>query len=159
MSQKDTDMRVRFVTDTASLSIFDEVALRHRLDAPADWWADPGEEVREVNTGNVIFVGLGADGTYTASVYIEAGRAEGRHVLAWVEAKVRCPSGRLFIGAGEDVVGAGAGPDMDLGGRFLDISPGVYRVTLVRLGLFELEVRVEAITETAENFIENPLTL
>lgn len=149
----------KFATDTASISIFDEAALHHRLDDPADWWADPDEEVREVNKGDVIFVDLGADGTYTVCLHTGARQAEGQPTLAQVDARVRCLSGRLFVGAGEDVVGAGGGPDTNLGGQFLDVKVGVYHVTLTRTGLFELDVAIGEVAGAAENSIEDSLTL
>lgn len=152
-------MTVKFATDTASISIFDEAALRHRLDGPADWWADPAAEVLEVNKGNVIFVDLGTDGTHTARVHTGAQRGEVQSAPSQVGARIKCLSGRLFLGAGEETVGAGSGPDTNLGGRFLEVSPGVYHVALTRAGQFELEVMVEAVAGTAENFIQDSLML
>ncbi len=149
----------KFATDTASISIFDEAALLHRLDAPADWWADPDEEVLEVNKGNVIFVDLGTDGTYVTHIHSGARPAEGRPTLAQVDARVKCLSGRLFVGAGEDVVGAGGGPDTNLGGHFFDVELGVHHVTLTRLGSFEIDIAIGVVAGSAENSIKDSLTL
>ena len=153
------DIKFKIATDTASISIFDEDALLHRTNASADWWADPDEEVLEVNRGNVIFVDLGTDGTYTVYVHLGAHQVETKHVMAQIDARVKCLSGHLFFGAGEDVISAGGGPGTNLGGQFLNVSPGVYHVTLARIGRFELDISLGAVAGMAKNSIQNSLTL
>ncbi|MNN98484.1 hypothetical protein D3C81_2178860 [compost metagenome] len=43
-------------------------------------------------------------------------------------------SGRVFIGAGEDVTGGGLEPDTSYGGLFVDLPAGSYRVQARRDG-------------------------
>lgn len=143
---------VTFWTDTATFCLFDEAALAHRLPEDADWWADPDAEVFEVNRGNMVVVDLGSDGRYTAAV----GWEQNTSALAPVRAQVRCVSGRMFLGPGEDIPGGEVGPDTLSGGRFLALSPGAYRVSVHRTGPLSLSVLLETITgEAANGFAES----
>ena len=58
-------MKVEFVTDTATMCIFDPASLKHRLDDDCDWWSIADSELEEVNRGNVAFLNLGSDGVYS----------------------------------------------------------------------------------------------
>lgn len=43
------------VTDTATLAIFDLQAIRHRMSDTFDWWSIQGDEISEMNKGNIAF--------------------------------------------------------------------------------------------------------
>jgi hypothetical protein len=116
----------RFVTDTATVCIFDPASLRHRLRNDADWWSLPEEELREVNEGTALFVGLGADGAYDIVVTLPGS------FTAEVTAQLSCPPGRVFLGAAEEVTSDGLEPDCTRGGLFVDVAPGTYSVAIAR---------------------------
>jgi hypothetical protein len=148
-------MKTEFVTNTATLCVFDEEALKHRLEDTADWWSDPEEELIEVNEGNVLFVALGRDGRYTLVIHTESYVGD-EEVL---KAKIKCVSGHLFIGPGEDVSGDGVGPNSKAGGVFLDVGPATYTVSVLRKGTSEIDVYLEHMEGDAANSFEEPLSL
>ncbi len=102
----------QFVTDTSTLAIFDPEALRHRIDDVGDWWTYPDEEVlSEMNRGNVGIVDLGTDGIYELRSVED--------IDPQVSIKLRTPSSRIFIGAGEEISGGGLQPE-GIRGFFID---------------------------------------
>lgn len=107
-----------FFTDTATLCVFDPAGLRHKLDDDCDWWSIPCAELAAVNAGQAAFFNLGGDGAYALEVLATVADPQASVHIAVV-------SGRVFIGAGEDVTG---------GGRFMDLPPGGYRVLARRDG-------------------------
>ena len=109
-----------FATDTAMLCIFDLASLKHRLNDDADWWTDPDVELQEVNLGNVAFFGLGADGVYQVEIV-------DRSLSNSPQINIRVPSGRIFIGAGEEVTSGGLEPE-GLRGALFEVPPGTYSV-------------------------------
>jgi len=117
---------IRFTTNTATICAFDPEAIKHRLNDLDDWWSDPQDELEEVNKGNVLFTSLGSDGQYT--VHLSCGQRRG--APAMLAARLRCPSGRLFVGPGEQVSGGGVEPNTKSGGMFVQMEPGNYRVGL-----------------------------
>ena len=115
-----------FSTDTASMCIFDFQQLKHRLVSSCDWWANRFEEIKELNKGNVIIIGLLSDGRYKYEF------KEGSHFTTYTKsivASLKCSSGRIFIGAGEDITGDDMEPDAD-DGYVVDIKPGNYAVQI-----------------------------
>ena len=117
------DKQISFVTDTATLCICDIGAVRHRLTDDDDWWADPAEELKEVRAGNVLFVGLGGDGRYNIKV---------TNVPQGISAKLRCPSGKLFVGAAEEVTSGGMEPECRRGGKIFELPIGQVLVHIAR---------------------------
>ena len=111
---------IDFVTDTATLCIFDLASLKHRLHDDADWWTDPDIELQEVNLGNVAFFGLGTDGVYEVEIVDQ-------HLPDTPHVNIRAPSGRLFVGAGEEVTSDGLEPE-GLRGALFEVAPGNYSV-------------------------------
>jgi hypothetical protein len=107
------------------MCVFDLKAIKHRLHDDADWWSIPAEELEEVNAGNVAFLNLGTDGVFTVDVVEE-------QCPGGVTSLLRCPSGRVFIGAGEEVTSDGLEPEGIRGGGFLEIAPGNYELSAVR---------------------------
>jgi hypothetical protein len=146
---------VSFSTDTATICVFDTEAIKHRLNDVDDWWSDPFEELDEVNKGNVLFVALGSDGQY--SVIIRSGQKAAAQGTAG--ARLRCQSGRFFVGPGEQVSAGGVGPNTKAGGAFIDVGPGHYVVSVSRVGPFELEMTLESTTDISHNTFSSPLTI
>ncbi|HEJ9032335.1 DUF6386 family protein [Serratia marcescens] len=116
-----------FTTDTATLSIFDLVSLKHRVSDDADWWSIPEDELEEVNKGNVLFLNLGEDGQYTVRVVDNI--SENYKSLF-----LNVPSGKVFVGAGEDTSGGDLEPDGSdyMSGVFLIMDIGNYEVRFRR---------------------------
>lgn len=116
-----------FTTDTATLSIFDLVSLKHRVIDDADWWGIPEDELEEVNKGNVLFLNLGEDGQYTVRVVDNISENYKSLFLS-------VPSGKVFVGAGEDTSGGDLEPDGSdyMSGEFLILDIGNYEVRFRR---------------------------
>ncbi|WP_072008276.1 DUF6386 family protein [Serratia marcescens] len=116
-----------FTTDTATLSIFDFVSLKHRVSDDADWWSIPEDELEEVNKGNVLFLNLGEDGQYTVRVVDNI--SENYKSLF-----LNVPSGKVFVGAREDTSGGYLEPDGSdyMSGVFLIMDIGNYEVRFRR---------------------------
>jgi hypothetical protein len=102
-----------FATDTATMCIFDVECLKHRLADDADWWSVPEGELGEVNAGNVAFLGLGCDGGYSVSV------VDSPPAARTISVRLKCPSGRFFVGVGEEVTADGLEPECVRGGQFV----------------------------------------
>ncbi|PKB20192.1 DUF6386 family protein [Janthinobacterium sp. 64] len=115
------------VTGTATVCVFDPALVRHKLDDDCDWWSIPGAELAAVNAGQVAFFNVGGDGAYEFALHAELAEPQVVVHLAVV-------SGRIFIGAGEDVTGGGLEPDTACGGLFVDVPAGNYRVQARRDG-------------------------
>ena len=120
-----------FATDTAVLCAFDPARLTHRLNDDADWWTVPTEELLEVNQGNVVFLGLGTDGIYSVSIVTDLSSPS-------TTTNLKVESGRVFIGAGEEVTSAGLEPE-GLRGVFVTLPIGNYTVSASRKG-FEVTI-------------------
>lgn len=116
-----------FVTDTATMCVFDLAGLRHRLHDTADWWSIPADELAEVNAGNVAFFNLGSDGAYAVELCDAVPDPQ-------VAVALRALSGRVFLGAAEEVTAEGLEPEAVFGGAFVDLAPGNYRVLARRAG-------------------------
>lgn len=133
-------------TGTATIVLFDLAALKHRLSDDCDWWADPSEELRELNDRNLLILGLQSDGYYDVDVTIEDGASD--HIFS-----LRFPSGQVFVGPGEEISGEGNEPTGQHGGFFVTVRPGDYRVGVTRrddrisVRLFEAEPFGNAVTE------------
>lgn len=145
-----SDKEFSFVTDTATMCVFDVVCLKHRLKDYADWWTTPDAELSEVNAGSVAFIGLGDDGKYTVSIVRELHSAQ-------AEVCLRVPSGRVFIGAGEEVTSDGLEPEAIRGGAFIELDPGNYKM-LVRKERASLLIKFIG-SEGSTNSFKNPIRL
>ncbi|MGK5038355.1 DUF6386 family protein [Janthinobacterium sp. LB3P118] len=77
--------------------------------------------------GDRAFFNVGGDGAYDLVVHDELSEPHVSVHLAVV-------SGRVFIGAGEDVTGGGLEPDTAYGGLFVDVPLGGCRVQARRDG-------------------------
>ncbi len=139
-------------TDTATLSIFDLGAIKHRVSDAPDWWSIVEDEILEINKGNVAFLGLGDDGSYTIKVLDSIENAAGTLNLHF-------PSGKVFIGAGEDTSGGDLEPDGSdvIQGETLDFAPGHYSMGFARAGnTIEL---CFTLTSEKHNAIKEPIRL
>ncbi|MDP2713462.1 DUF6386 family protein [Rheinheimera sp.] len=109
----------KFVTDTSTLCVFDLECLKHRLDDDVDWWSIPNEELSEVNNGNVAFFGLGGDGEFIVKLVDNIGNPK-------VRTNLKITSGKVFVGAGEEVTADELEPECVRGGAFIDLKAGSY---------------------------------
>lgn len=114
-------------TDTATICIFDLVAMAHRKGDVGDWWSIPSDRVAETKNGNALFIDVGDDGTYDVAISSENDGAALGFCLA-------TPSGRIFIGPGEEMSGADFEPDGKWGGFFISVEGPFQKVTAHRNG-------------------------
>ena len=142
----------KFVTDTSTLCVFDPGALRHRLDAEADWWCWPlAEQVQELNFGNVAFVDLGRDGEHFGSLSNDSSGGYEFQVL------LSCPSGRLFVGAGEEATSEGMEPEGLRGGLFHSVPAGTVVLQASRSAEGHIHLAITPSTGLAANAFTQPL--
>jgi hypothetical protein len=119
---------VTVTTDTATVCIFDPMALRHRVDDVGDWWSIPRNELQELVSRHAAILNLGGDGSYEVRLRQSLPRAD-------VQVSLTVPSGRLFIGPGEEISGGGFEPDGEWGGLFVDVPAGDYDISVARDGM------------------------
>lgn len=152
--------RFRMVTSTATVCIFDPQRLRHRLDDAPDWWSIVSEEIKELNQGNAMIVGLGSDGAYSVQVHVGGDEAE-RGMVESVTALIGIESGSASVGPGEEITGGGFEPStlQDGCGAFIDLEPGAYHVTVAMRGDAELTVVFRKVQGVASNSISDQLLL
>jgi len=147
-------MHFRLATDTSTLLMCDPARLKHRLSDSADWWCWPPEEqLKEVNEGNAAFVDLGSDGVYEVQVVFGA-PGDGLPLV-----RLACPTGTLFIGAGEEATSEGLEPEAIRGGCFVKVVPGSVTVHIARGAGNSLKVVVASIAGEARNSFDKPLEL
>jgi hypothetical protein len=142
-----------FVTDTATLCVFDVAALSHRLGDDADWWSISSEALQEENAGNVAFVDLGQDGKY------EVQRVTSLEPTSGLQLHLSCPSGRVFVGAGEEVTSDGLQPECVRGGAFFHVCPGPYTLRIARVASAVIALAFQADDRPGRNLILQPLRL
>jgi len=144
--------KVDFVTDTATLCIFDLASLYHRIDDDGDWWSIPDEELIEVNEGNVAFIGLGEDGKYSLEISDSIDDVD-------CAVNLKFPSGRIFLGAGEEVTGDGLEPESIRGGTFLTVVPGQYRLLIHRKSQRAIVVSLQRTVGSDKNQFSRPIRI
>ena len=110
---------------TATIVVFDLVCLQHRIEHDIDWWADPAEEVEELHKRNLLIAGLGANDWYDVRVTDESLDIAQSFSLSF-------PSGKVFVGPGEEISGGGDEPTGAHGGKIFAFEPGDYNVALNR---------------------------
>jgi hypothetical protein len=140
----------KFVTDTSTLCVFDLGCLKHRLNDDVDWWSIPSDELSEVNNGNVAFLGLGGDGEFVVKLVGSIDNPKFRTNL-------KVPSGKVFIGAGEEVTADELEPECVRGGSFVDLKAGSY-VLLAKFENGVIELAFESCTEE-KNYFKDLLRL
>jgi len=141
-----------FVTDTATLCVFDLAALRHRLqDEAPDWWV--WEQLEELNAGNAAFLDLGSDGFYR-------GILSTKPLDRWeFQVNLSCPSGQVFIGAAEETTSSGLEPNCGRGGLMLRVPAGTYELRARQLAGNALELSLCSLGGSAQNEFKEPLRL
>lgn len=112
-------------TDTATICIFDLTAMQHRKDDVGDWWSIPRDREMEIVNRSALFLDVGDDGSY--QVEIEQNPAERTSDFC-----LSSPSGRVFVGPGEEMSGAGFEPTGEWGGIFIPVDGPYQRVSVVR---------------------------
>ena len=135
-----------FVTDTSTLCVFDLSCLKHRLDDDVDWWSIPDEELSEVNLGNVVFLGLGTDGEFAVEIVDLVSQPV-------IKVNIKVPSGKVFIGAAEEVTADELEPDCVRGGGFLNLEAGNY-ILSVRIKGATIQMSFELGEDDRNNFME-----
>ncbi|MDU8432518.1 DUF6386 family protein [Pseudomonas syringae pv. actinidifoliorum] len=141
-----------FFTGTATISIFDIDAIKHRASDSPDWWSMVEDEILEINKGNIAFLGLGDDGGYNIKISDTIEGETGKLNLHF-------PSGNVFIGAGEDTSGGGLEPDGSdvIEGETLNFTPGNYSMMFSRSGNV-IELCFEPTTDKY-NLIKEPVRI
>ena len=71
---------------------------------------------------------------------------------------LNCPSGRVFVGAGEEVTGEGLEPEAIRGGAFIKLSPGWYSLRANSLG-YTIALSFEALDGASGNDFTDLLSL
>lgn len=112
-------------TDTATICIFDPAAIQHRKDDVGDWWSIPRDREAEIVKCSALFVDVGDDGNYQ----VEVAQNPSAGMLGFCLAS---PSGRVFVGPGEEMSGAGFEPTGEWGGMFISVEGPYQRVSVVR---------------------------
>ncbi|WP_258405849.1 DUF6386 family protein [Shewanella sp. FJAT-51649] len=147
----------RFDTDTATMAVFDPAALAHRCEDTADWWSVPSDEISEINQGHVLFVGLGADGSYEVEIFRKLGEAglHGKYLCA----NLTVLSGCLYIGAAEQVPAGNLGPETTYGGALIYAMRGHIEVRVYRQAPNKLVVEFESTSDAVLNKFTSSPTL
>jgi hypothetical protein len=125
-----------FVTDTATLAIFDPDVLKHRVSDEVDWLAEADfHEIKEVAAGDCALISLGADGAYKIIVSLtDLSSDEKQLTRGKLTLGVKVTSNQCFIGNGEALPGG----DVQLTtenlrphqGGFIQIESGLYDVDI-----------------------------
>lgn len=144
----------QFDTITACMAVFDPECLAHRADEFTDWWTAPKPELDEVRAGNCLFIDLGAEAVYNLFVHDDELPQPSNSVVA----NLRCRSGRIYLGAAEDVISSNTGPGDGQGGMFVEVAPGNYMVSVSAVPPANVHVSF-ARSEAAENDVTKSLVL
>ncbi|WP_285426626.1 DUF6386 family protein [Pseudomonas sp. efr-133-TYG-103a] len=120
---------ISVITDTATIVVFDLMAIKHRISDTPDWWSIQQDEVDEVNKGNITFLNVGQDGVYSISIVDDISDEDGSVYIGF-------PSGHIFIGAGEDTTGGDLEPDGSdaIQGKVIQFTPGNYKLKYKKIG-------------------------
>ena len=142
-----------FTTDTATLSVFDVGVLKHRIADSADWWCLHADQLHELNCGNAAFIDLGSDGTYSGALrFAQLSEPQLRVRLA-------CPTGLMFLGAGEETTSEGMEPDCTRGGLLLEVPRGGVVLEVGRQPNGDLLLALIQSSERVSNQFTEPLRL
>jgi hypothetical protein len=113
-------------SDVALVSLFDPMALDHRVRDKEDWWIDDSELIREMNRGNGIFISTGFDGYYEVLVHGKGPRI-GSSVISM---NLVCEAGLIYVGGypneGLEKIAS------TFGGDYFSCEKGVYQVEIRR---------------------------
>ena len=143
-------------TGTAAFCIFDLEALAHRLDDDCDWWSVEEDEVEEINKGNCIIFGTGIDGGFDFEIFENEVISEPN-----LEVIIKAPSGKIYIGAGEEISGGNTYPKENsqyYNGIFLNLEKGNYLVT-IKNDSSNIKVAISKTNKDAINKLTEPLMI
>ncbi|NEU64776.1 DUF6386 family protein [Paenibacillus sp. ALJ109b] len=121
--------KFQFFTDTAALCLYDLAALKHRVEDTPDWWSIAEDELIEVNAGNCLFLNLGEDEQYEVTWSLDDAGIKVENAQVY---HLRVPSGKVYLGAADDVSGGELEPDESCGGVLLQLKPGNYACAISR---------------------------
>lgn len=119
--------------ETTYLSVFDDVALRSRLDDESDWWTESPETLPEVLNGVIALADLGRDGVYQARLTDGPLTSDERdYAVSVARFGLVARSGTVFVAAAEHLPGGGLAPepDPDEGCHAELVAPGAYEVEI-----------------------------
>lgn len=138
------DETITFVTDTATLSIFDPLVLQHKILEDSDWWSQDFATYPEIQQGLISLLNVQYDGHYkirftSLPVLSEIDLTHYKKVNDPLGFKVA--SGQVFIGAGECLPGDDYSPTIDSiqsdQGVFITLVAGDYDLSLYELSTLE----------------------
>ncbi len=142
----------RIATSTAAFCVFDLEALTHRLADSCDWWSIERDELAEINAGNCLIFGTGYDGGFEFEVTTGSALSSPD-----VEVVIRAPSGKIYLGAGEDISGEEDQPEENsehYAGLFLHLEVGNYVVSVKKAGAATIEIGLQPTDREASNRVE-----
>lgn len=147
-------MGPRYIAHRPCPGIRGQDHLRHRLDDDADWWCYPeSEQLKELNSGNAAFIDVGRDGQHVGTLQEEP-------LQEWqFELWLKCPSGKVFIGAGEEATSDGMEPECDRGGLMLQVPAGAVHLRISSAEPGQIEISVCPVNEPSANAFTEPLRL
>lgn len=125
-----------FVTDTATLAIFDPDVLKHRVSDEVDWLAEADfHEIKEVAAGDCALISLGADGAYKIIVSLtDLSSDEKQLTRGKLTLGVKVTNNQCFIGNGEALPGGDVQLTADNlkphQGGFIQLENGLYDVDI-----------------------------
>ncbi|MGQ8872668.1 DUF6386 family protein [Paenibacillus sp. TSA_86.1] len=124
----------RMDTDTATMCCYDLASLEHRLQDTPDWWSIPEDELEEVNAGHCLFLNLGEDGTYDVQWIVREAAYDETEARAEKSMTyyLQVPSGKVYLGAADNVSGGELEPDELSQGIFLQLNSGNYACTVFK---------------------------
>lgn len=135
------DRTFKFLTDTATLAVFDPQQLEHRVNDDVDWWCLDFDRLEEIQAGKIALVSLGGDGGYQVRVTDGELNRDERDYAAELVANlgINVTSGNVFIGPGECLPG-GESRFEDYHaqrGTLFEIDNGAYRVDIYAIHWFD----------------------
>lgn len=132
---------VCLATDTATIAIFDPAIMNKYSDEEGYWYEYL--ELKEFRSKDVLLIGTGADGYYKVRLATGDLQRPEKDFCVQVcgELGFLVTSGKLMIGAGEDLPGFGNEVEDSDGkfynGKFISVPNGYYRVTLYEQNFLE----------------------
>ena len=151
---------INFSTDVASFAIFDPSTLEKYIEAEADWWAVPFDEIEEVTTGQISLISTGSDGSFNLRI-TENGLTdvERENAVDLIEnAGVIVTTGKLYIGDAINMPGGGFNSSTE---QSFDFSNGNYKLSIYALNqpddlsIPDIVVIIELVTDEEDLKISN----
>ncbi len=150
------DQPFSVMTDTASLAIFDNAVLEHRVNDEVDWLCeDDYHQIKEVKCGDIALLSVSNDGIYNIIVSKNPlDEATKQGAVASVTLGLKVISNQCFVGNAESLPGGEHITTLENiwsgRGGFFDLDNGLYDVSIYA---FTTE------DETVEDFIDLRIVL